>query len=230
MGYRSHATASSTTGTLTCNKPAGVVSGDVLVAIIGYWNSAAPITPPSGWTLGDSGANGGNAGAWYWKVAGGSEPSTYGWTFGGSVDESHVVLAAYTGVDNTTPVDVSSKKTDSTGDGGLVATGVTMTGAGTLLFLAGSNAGYVISAPMAPPSGMTERAQVFGVEYGAAYLADQEVAAAGATGNKTATAESGTNTGPYTTFLVALKVSAGGGGGGAKRRRIHPRTGSRLRL
>jgi hypothetical protein len=119
MAYRSHATASSTTTTLTCNKPAGVVSGDVLVAIIGYYNPTAPITPPSGWTLGDSGSNGANAGAWYWKVAGGSEPSTYAWTFAGE-DESHVIAAAYTGIDNVSPIDAYSKNTSAGGADGTV--------------------------------------------------------------------------------------------------------------
>jgi len=227
MPYRSHASASSTTTTLTCNKPAGVVSGDVLVAIIGYYLPTAPITPPSGWTLGDSNANGNNAGIWYYKVAGGSEPSTYAWTFN-SADESHVIVAAYSGIDNVSPIDAQSE-TNGVGTGGITVPGITMTGAGTLVYMAGSNSGYVISVPCTPPSGMTERADVKGASYGAAYLADQEIAAAGATGDKTMTATSGTNTGAYGAFLVGLKAASGGGGGGtAKARRIQAPEGARI--
>lgn len=227
MPYRSSATATSTTATLTCSKPAGVVSGDVLIAIIGYYNPTAPITPPSGWTLGDSGSNGNNAGAWYRKAAGGSEPSTYSWTFTGS-DESEVVILAYSGIDTTTPVGAYSKNTATGGDGGVVATGVTATNAGSLLFLAGTNAGYAIGKPLQPPSGMTERAEIQGASFGAAYAADLEIAA-GATGDKTATRESGgTNTGPYTAFLVALNAASGGGGSTAKARRIQAPEGARI--
>lgn len=226
MPYRSHASASSTTTTLTCNKPTGTVSGDVLVAIIGYYLPTAPITPPSGWTLGGSNANGNNAGIWYYKVAGGSEPATYAWTFTGS-DESHVVIAAYSGIDNVSPIDVQSE-VNGNGDGGITVPGITMSGAGTLVFLAGSNAGYVVGVPCTPPSGMTERAEVKGASYGDAYLADQEIAAAGATGNKTMTATSGTNAGSHAAFLVGLKAASGGGGSTAKARRIQASEGARI--
>jgi len=204
-----------------------VVSGDVLVAIIGYYLPTAPITPPSGWTLGDSNANGNNAGIWYYKVAGGSEPSTYAWTFN-SADESHVIVAAYSGIDNVSPIDAQSE-TNGVGTGGITVPGITMTGAGTLLYLAGSNAGYVIGIALTPPSGMTERAEVKGASYGDAYLADQEIAAAGATGDKTMTAPPpGENTGSHAAFLVGLKAAGGGGGGTAKARRIQAPEGARI--
>src|SRR2546426_1177210 len=102
--------------TLTIGKPAGVVSGDLLVAAISV-RSANPSTP-SGWTLvwcGNSGSSTGGTTcpasstvslAVYWKVAGTSEPSTYsGWT---TTQKAAGVITAYYNVNTSTPIDVQN--------------------------------------------------------------------------------------------------------------------------
>src|SRR2546425_7094125 len=102
--------------TLTIGRPAGVVSGDLLVAAISV-RSANPSTP-SGWTLvwcGNSGSSSGGSTcpvsstvslAVYWKVAGASEPSTYsGWT---TTQKAAGVITAYYNVNTSTPIDVQN--------------------------------------------------------------------------------------------------------------------------
>lgn len=82
---------------VTVNKPSGVVSGDLLVSILYFQNTAGGqnvygvFTNPSGWTTAGSDAQGfGNshAGTGFaqsmhvsWKVAGASEPTSYSWIF-----------------------------------------------------------------------------------------------------------------------------------------------------
>src|SRR3989454_7699386 len=102
--------------TLTIGRPAGVVSGDLLVAAISV-RSANPSTP-SGWTLvwcGNSSSSTGGTTcpssstvslAVYWKVAGASEPSTYsGWT---TTQKAAGVITAYYNVNTSTPIDVQN--------------------------------------------------------------------------------------------------------------------------
>src|SRR5439155_553340 len=102
--------------TLTIGRPAGVVSGYLLVAAISV-RSANPSTP-SGWPLVWCGNRGSSSGgstcpvsstvslAVYWKVAGASEPSTYsGWT---TTQKAAGVVTAYYNVNTSTPIDVQN--------------------------------------------------------------------------------------------------------------------------
>src|SRR5574338_1038351 len=79
---RSTSSATSTPITsLTVSKPTGTTTNDVLVAAVTV-RGAPTITAPSGWTLIRSDASGtALSQALYRKVAGGSEPSSYAWTF-----------------------------------------------------------------------------------------------------------------------------------------------------
>lgn len=64
--------------TLNINKPTGVVSGDILIAVIVIENNGVIVTVPSGWTQIYTWA--GTARTYlYRKTAGGSEPSNYTW-------------------------------------------------------------------------------------------------------------------------------------------------------
>ena len=66
------------------------------------------MTAPSGWTLVRSTTSGSSlTQATYVHTAGASEPSSYQWRFSSSRLASGAV-AAYVGVNTTTPVDVSS--------------------------------------------------------------------------------------------------------------------------
>ncbi|WP_157251032.1 hypothetical protein [Nonomuraea typhae] len=96
---RDSTVATSTSTSYTCAKPSGVVSGDVLVAFqAGDWGTASAMATPTGgttWQLltsRDAGENALHSKVW-WKVAGGSEPSTYGFTQA-SASDGVVIIAA----------------------------------------------------------------------------------------------------------------------------------------
>src|SRR5258707_10794146 len=80
--YQSSQTASSTQVTYTSvavNKPASVASGDLMIASVAvHGGDMAQVTSiPSGWTLISSTTNDGSLLLLsYWKIAGGSEPSS----------------------------------------------------------------------------------------------------------------------------------------------------------
>lgn len=98
--------AASTTGSgasVAANVPAGTSAGNVMLAYVALRVDVA-FTAPVGWNrIGTGQAETNLRTEMYWKVATGSEPSTYTWSFAGSA-VSHVIIAAYSGVDNTTPV------------------------------------------------------------------------------------------------------------------------------
>jgi hypothetical protein len=87
-------------------KPAGTVSTDILVCIIcSGGGTLLTITPPSGWTLIKRQDNGTTStAAAYWAL-GSVASSTF--TLSGSVDAVSAIIAGYTGVDNTTPMDAT---------------------------------------------------------------------------------------------------------------------------
>ena len=90
----------------TLSKPATVVSGHTMIA--GYFSTvtAAP-TPPTGWTLirSDTACSIFGTMGTYYKVAGGSEPSSYTWTIASG---GHVGAIIDVGVTAANPVDVIS--------------------------------------------------------------------------------------------------------------------------
>lgn len=96
------------TGSFTINKPSGVVSGDLMVAVLGSVTSAT-VTPPAGWTVQYQGSYTSNGGpslmAVMYRVAGGSEPASWGGTYSGgsSYGRNTVRCVAYRNVNTTTP-------------------------------------------------------------------------------------------------------------------------------
>lgn len=92
-------------------KPAGTVAGDVLLAIISCNNQN--VTPPSGWVqLFDSSSGVFRCQAFY-KLAGGSEPSSYTFSIPSAAPMVGSV-SCYDGVDQTTPFEVSDSSTSTT--------------------------------------------------------------------------------------------------------------------
>lgn len=93
---------------ITVAKPSGTTAGDLLVAVVGIQDPSRTITPPSGWTLlarQDTGPDSyDNYGAVYYKIAGGSEPSDYTWSWTGSSNNVKGGISAYEGVDNSMPI------------------------------------------------------------------------------------------------------------------------------
>ena len=112
-----HETTEATGGTtsLVCNKPANVVSGNLLVAGIGYLGNHNA-TWPSGWV--EDAYYYVSADGWTVAVghliAGGSEPSTYTWTCpGGTFNE--VIITRADNNATTSPVDTAVASTLSSG-------------------------------------------------------------------------------------------------------------------
>lgn len=188
-----NATAGAPATTIAAFKPTGVVSTDVLIASVAVEGGAGvTITPPSGFTLVDRVDNGSALSlAVYVKTAGGSEPSTYTWTFGSARCAALEVRAYY----NDGP---PLRAWLSTHSGVATASG---TSHATPAILTTSASAFVVASFAAlgasswtPPGGMTERDDVAS-SVGAADVclsgADLVQVSRGSTGALTATLAAG---------------------------------------
>lgn len=106
----SYVSGSAVTRGVTVAAPSGIVAGRLLVAVLGGEGTIpAPFTLPSGWVLGPTGPT---SGGYVWqqvayKIATGSEPSTYTFTHAGTHTTSNVVVLQLAGATTTTtPFDV----------------------------------------------------------------------------------------------------------------------------
>ena len=192
ISLRSVSSAANPTATsLTIPAPAGVASGDVMVASIGI-RGTVTITPPSGWSLvrTDMSTESIIRQDVFVKVAG-AEPASYTWNFSTNQPAAGGILA-FSGVSTTTPIDAHSGSFSNGGRGNtLTAPSVTTTKNGAMLI-----GFYDISTDttIVPPSGMTERfdlASNAGAFDVTAEGCTVQQATAGPTGNKTATASGG---------------------------------------
>jgi hypothetical protein len=102
-------TAISTSASVTVSKPTGIVSGDIMIANIGnYINATQTSATSSGWTvIAGTNLDRGRATLLY-KIAGASEPSSYTFTVTASSSAATAAIIAFSGVDNTTPFDVTA--------------------------------------------------------------------------------------------------------------------------
>ena len=182
-----------TSSSLTIAKPSGVVSGDVLVATVAARLGAeSSLSQPAGWTLVRRDDCSGPlrtalSQALFYRIVGGSEPSSYTFSFPTPTGATGSVLA-YTGVDPATPVEASGGRfTRNT----VFAHGPSLTAAGEGRRLVGSFA-HSGSSGVASPSGMTERAQaaVTASPTASVTISDAALAVAGETGNRTARGQS----------------------------------------
>src|SRR5258706_14748137 len=195
--FRSAASATTTGATLTITKPTGVALNDVLIASIGLTPSSGTITPPSGWTLVRRTDNAGptsNSLAVYYKVATGSEPTSYAWGMSGASFTTGGVHA-FTGIDTTTPIHIENGQT--TASATTHATPSITTSAANSIVV--TSHAFASGATWTPPSGMTEgfdKANANNNATGMAVEGDWLLqAVAGATGVKTATASANAEAG-----------------------------------
>lgn len=227
ISYRSGSKAYNASGvsSLTVTKPSGAASGDLLLAFVEIRGDKSISSAPSGWTLlaaasGNTGSTNNDAKlATYYKVAGSSEPASYTWTQASSGDIA-ITIGAFTGVDTTTPIDVSGVTTTaSQSSTSCAAPTVTTTGVNRLLVTGhGFNPATTTTAvcSQTPPSGMTEKLDTASQGPGGSQanratveLNILQVAAAGATGTKTSTLDA--NDGANVGAAVALKPASGAG-------------------
>lgn len=156
--------------TATINKPAGTVSGDIMVAFAARSVATGTVTPPSGWSL--LASNGGAPPVLYYKIAGGSEPASYDWTWG-SGNAAGIILTYRAGVAGVTGT-VSLNTT---------APSITPDAAGILLAAFVALVDVTVSSP---PSGMTLRGFAGGGNPSLA-IYDLDGVGASATGDKAIT-------------------------------------------
>lgn len=145
---------------LTINKPAGVLADDIMIASIAVGLNTIVVTPPSGWILvrqvSRSGTNSSTLQTYY-RVATGSDPASYSWTFSGGTHVGAVGgIAAFSGADTVVPI------ADETGVATVsatthLATGLTSIKANSMLVTVHE---YASSGTWTPPAGMTEAVDI----------------------------------------------------------------------
>lgn len=196
ISYVSRSSASNDVDSeLTITTPSEAVAGDLLLAAV-YVRDKPDVTAPSGWTF----IRHNGRGRLYYRVATGTEKSSYTWTLSKSVNAGGSILV-YRGVDPISPIDASSGKRHPNESTSIDAPSVTTSKSGdtiVALFAVGADS-YI-----KPPAGLTERADKRTDGSGDAInweVSDFYQQAAGSTGSQTATAtEAGTSCGQ----LVAL--------------------------
>lgn len=211
IAQRGSATSATSTNTnLTINKPTGVVSGDVMIVNITSNNGGTPSL--SGWnSLGTGIFNGSNLRATVlYKVAGGSEPSSYTFALGAGANDAIGTIIAFSGVDNTSPIDATGTMGLSTIAGATAtAPGITTNSANAavVMFANQSDNRAYSNWTTTSPGNLTEIAQfewtagTQDMSVGAAWATK---ATAGATGDGTVTLED--NNDRWAALLVALKA------------------------
>jgi hypothetical protein len=100
------------TGGWAVPKPTGTAAGDVLIAIVGAIGASVTLADTTGgWTLIGSETTNSNINlSAYYRVAGGSEPSTYTFTPSAGV-KGFGCIVGLIGADTTTPIDSSAHST-----------------------------------------------------------------------------------------------------------------------
>jgi hypothetical protein len=209
--FRSASTAQTGSGatSITLNLPSGVVAGDVMIASISAEGSAS-FTVPSGWSstgLFSGITNFGFAGV-YFHIAGSSEPASYTWGLGTSRKASGKMVS-YVGVENSSPIEVTSTSAGASTGTSDSAASITTTINNTKVLMDFSADNSVGSLTITPPAGTTQRASVFSSGTGSVLggvLQDFTQASAGATGTKTFKTSASI---PWGSLTIALKPGSG---------------------
>jgi hypothetical protein len=157
------------------SRPSGVVSGDLMVALIyQHGNISGGRTIPAGWTAGPSDESISVYKVFtYWKVATGSEPASYTWNFGtGSLP--YITILAYRGAASG----LNAGAATASASAPPAAPSITTTLPGCVLAcIWGTNS----SGSFTTPGGMTQQATTV-----RSLVATESRPAAGATGTRTA--------------------------------------------
>jgi hypothetical protein len=105
IAYQSFAEAKATSGTsISVAKPTGTAAGNLLIAALAVDGNTGATLTASGWTLLSRLTSGSNVGVGvWWKIAGGSEPTTYTLGWSGS-HEAYGWIMRFTGAHATTPL------------------------------------------------------------------------------------------------------------------------------
>jgi MSHA biogenesis protein MshQ len=196
---------------LTIAKPAGTVSGDVMVASIVATPDTIGITAPLGWTLVRDTLQTQDAGSHlitYYRADGGSEPASYTWTFSATHSGAVGGIATFSGVDTANPLVASGAQLQNGNTATTHRAPGILASAGDMLVTVHE---YQSSGTWTPPAGMTEAVDRYsGTATGAAGVSLEMnyllLAATGDTGNRDATASNDGDEGASQS--LALRPSA----------------------
>lgn len=192
--------------TSTVNAPSSTVGDLVLLFLLLEDGATAPATIPSGFALipgltaplqfSPSGNGVNSYGIVYYKFVGAGEPSTYSFTHTSCASE--ITALAYSGVNTTTPFDVTPSQTTGVGTTMTAAQITTLTPATMIILLAACWFGW--SENVVPPmfnqrDWLSDRGLM---------QSDLVQTSAGPTGTKTVTCSGNTGDG-WALFLVALR-------------------------
>jgi PKD repeat protein len=198
--------ASNSSGNPVISYPAGVAAGDLLIIQYMVGNSSTVATTPSGWTLllGPTATSDGSQPARayaYYRVAGGSEPSSVTFAHTGSSGQAGGIMSAYTGADPATPINVSTTAGTETSGTTQTAPSVTTTVANTrLLHMYWITGNTTVTQNAAD----TERYDTtWAAVFETLEVADKAQAATGATGTSGATYATSVTGGLAATIAVA---------------------------
>jgi hypothetical protein len=214
IAQRGTATSATGAGTsLTINKPVGIAVGDIMIANISEShtsNNLSTSASSSGWTVINSRTLGVNnvRGSVLYKIAITSDltATNYAFSINTGANSSSGAIIAFSGVDTTTPFDVSPGILNPTNVGSITATGITTVSANAAIIMlgqVGDDRSYSAWATTSPGA-LTELYDIttitgFDSSVGGAWAIK---ATAGATGNGTATLSGSNRNGA---ILLALR-------------------------
>jgi RHS repeat-associated protein len=190
---------------LSISTPTGTVAGDVMIAAIGFNNSSAAVTPPSGWTLVRRLSNASttsNGLAVYRRTAVTGEPASHSFAVAGG---SFLVggIQSFSGVDTANPIDIENGQ--STASATAHDTPSVITSAANAMLVTAHT--YASSNTWTPQAGLTEgfdRPSGTNSTTGQAIAGGWQLqAVAGASGAKRSTAGGGADVG--NTHILALR-------------------------
>lgn len=216
MAYRSSSSTSfAGTSALTATAPAGVVSGDRLLALITDDNAAQTLTPATGWAASIGNADlatpdGQSIEAFEKRNASGSD--SYNFVASGT-NEAIVQVLAFSGRDTVAPATITVT-TNTTANATPIAvslSGVTaLEGDDVAALLAMDQTSSTDVWDSTAPTGYTERQDVGNAAWCVAAVSTRDNVSAGATGalTMTSTRTAGSGTAGYGGFVVAIPAGA----------------------
>ena len=214
VNQRGTATTSTTgTSTLTINKPTGVVTGDVLIAVISLYNTTSTtITAPSDWTLIDKRILNAASryGAVFYKVATSSEGSSYSFTLSSSgTNYSAGSIIAFYNVNSSSTFDAGFNTILTASSATVSATTITTSTDNSAVVMLGMGASYNGTPTWSgwntatSPGTLTEKAERSRT-YATVGIAWATKTSVGSTGTGTATLSNSQRNGG---LLIALKYA-----------------------
>jgi type II secretory pathway pseudopilin PulG len=200
-------------GAIDVSKPGGTSSGDLLIAAVAIDASESSMSAPGDWNLVATESNAPKVmfGVW-WKVAGGSEPSNYQFTWPGT-QQAYGWIMRFTGHDAANPIDAfaSANQGDSTSP---TSPAVTSTADNVLIVRLGGFDDKDITVDSPGLSGHTAITMDTTGTADGAVSGGAGFVAQGTAGNSGTSTFALTDAEQSATVTLAITPDPGGGGGG----------------